>query len=336
MSKATKVLERPHRTKPATPTALLFPPWGVHVSKYAAELLSPRIPADWCPSQVNSAQRRVEWDKTCDDILSVLNEHLWPQFDNDTWSGAAARRMEELTRNDFEVMEHLLPRLDDPVRSPVANRASGPAHSTLFDIEDVKGFGNSFGTYGDELASAVKAVSPLDDVVMWSNLRILAKAGSIDLQLKAHLQRPRAYQMVLRFGCPGYRHRVALSANTPSMISGHCLHGMLAGMAINEVLVRAGLASGPAIGALQQYAADLGDRRVFGGVHYPSDNISSWYTASRLAAECFEDGREARRFLRAAVKQSTVAAAIAAYAIDNPQSALAGAWRWVQRQLQAS
>ena len=39
--------------------------------------------------------------------------------------------------------------------------------------------------------------------------------------------------------------------------------------------------------ALQQYAVDMGDRRVFAGVHYPSDNLSSWLMVMRVANHVF-------------------------------------------------
>jgi hypothetical protein len=62
--------------------------------------------------------------------------------------------------------------------------------------------------------------------------------------------------------------------------------------------------------ALQQYAVDMGDRRVFAGVHYPSDNLSSWLMIMRIARHVFVRGEIKERLWRAISQQSQVYRAV--------------------------
>ena len=121
--------------------------------------------------------------------------------------------------------------------------------------------------------------------------------------LKSRMQRPRAYQMSAILGVLDFSHHDAESAATPSMISGHCLQGLVAATgAFVDHMNRLGEVP-DAAAHLQQWGVDHGDRRVFAGVHYPSDNISSWYILAQ-ASRCnlFGDfGAEARAFMKEAV-----------------------------------
>ncbi len=72
--------------------------------------------------------------------------------------------------------------------------------------------------------------------------------------------------------------------------------------------------------ALQQFAVDIGDRRVFAGVHYPSDNISSWYAALRIIPHIF-DGQSAATFLWTAITtKSLVYGALLEHIAAHPSS----------------
>ena len=97
------------------------------------------------------------------------------------------------------------------------------------------------------------------------------KVGTFALQIKERLQRPRAYQVALIQGRAGFLHRPAATADTPSMCSGHCLQGSLAGCRVFDSDARR--MTNRSIEILQQFTVDIGDRRVFAGVHYPSDNL---------------------------------------------------------------
>ena len=95
------------------------------------------------------------------------------------------------------------------------------------------------------------------------------------------MQRPRAYQISILLGYDWFTHQHAKSAVTPSMISGHCIEAMMGGIAAFYRAREIGTPSA-ALAALAQHTVDAGDRRVLAGVHYPSDNISSWLTGLLL------------------------------------------------------
>jgi hypothetical protein len=102
------------------------------------------------------------------------------------------------------------------------------------------------------------------------------------------------------------------------MISGHCLEGCLAGAWLAWCLQfdSQGLDHldwRRVHKALQQWSVDIGDRRVMAQVHYPSDNIGSWWVGAQLPhpprSERLENRRvdagipEERRYAAASVYQ---------------------------------
>ena len=55
---------------------------------------------------------------------------------------------------------------------------------------------------------------------------------------------------------------------------------------------------------MKQYMVDIGDRRVFAGVHYPSDNLASWFCALRLCDHFFSTaGQDAKTLMWEAISQ---------------------------------
>ena len=59
--------------------------------------------------------------------------------------------------------------------------------------------------------------------------------------------------------------------------------------------------------ALSHFGMDHGDRRVFAGVHYPSDNLASWAIASDLISRIFNYADIISPFLKDAIsKRSAV------------------------------
>jgi hypothetical protein len=233
----------------------------------------------------------------------------------DQWVGDLGAA-EALTRADLAVMPGLVARLDDKV-----SQISTVTHKALFVGEDevpptVAGFLH------------YHAGAPLALLKLMTKFLIEGGgevAGPVSLELKVRMQRPRPYQVALlvdpstSFSC-----LVAKSATTPSLVSGHCLQGA---MALVFVVYRLeelrGAPLDPALlAALQQFFIDGGDRRVFAGVHYPSDNISSWYCGLRLCRHVCRDPSgdpelsakvqaRAREVLWGAVKASLVYQAIA-------------------------
>lgn len=110
------------------------------------------------------------------------------------------------------------------------------------------------------------------------------------------------------------------------MISGHAFQGLVVrrgGYIAKRLMLKSNLG---AVERLQQYAVDVGDRRVFAGVHYPSDNLASWYCGLRLCDHLFSlAGQAAKDFMRVAIlERSIVYKAMVEAVSKDKTSAFAG------------
>ena len=120
----------------------------------------------------------------------------------------------------------------------------------------------------------------------------------------------------------------AKSADTPSLVSGHCLQGVIGGCTAFFKLEPHLNAVAQSKEFLQQLTVDPGDRRVFAGVHYPSDNIASWYCALRLCSNLFGDeGKNVKDFLWGAINRSSVFLAVKQAVNTDPKSPFASGLR---------
>jgi hypothetical protein len=153
----------------------------------------------------------------------------------------------------------------------------------------------------------------IDTLASWVESGMLRKAGGLPVQLKQYLQRPRAYQLSDSMGKSWFTYHQALQSVSPSMISGHCFKGCTLGVAAFYHATALGCQP-PVFDALSRLAVDFGDRRVFAGVHYPSDNLGSWITAMLICKHvCVDGGRLGRKFLWNAISTKSVVHA----AIEN-------------------
>jgi hypothetical protein len=58
---------------------------------------------------------------------------------------------------------------------------------------------------------------------------------------------------------------------------------------------------------MRRFLIDTGDRRVFAGLHYPSDNVGSWFVAMRLCRHVYgEHAEEVRLGLWEAIRTHSV------------------------------
>ncbi|WP_282127122.1 phosphatase PAP2 family protein [Roseobacter litoralis] len=119
---------------------------------------------------------------------------------------------------------------------------------------------------------------------------------------KNEFMRVRPHQAALILGREDFVNFPALSARHSSFYSGHCLEGIIFSAAIEEYWRSSSVGySSVQFDELAQYAVDFGDRRVFAGVHYPSDNIGSWIISLRLAKYIFSDSGQTLAFIRRAI-----------------------------------
>jgi hypothetical protein len=279
-----------------------FPPWGIMDENLLADI-DPPIPLDWelDNGQDPTYDQWIDWVK---DLVNHIRTLIWPQTD---------LVLPGLLKADFDLLHALHPSMGLPINSALPTTVQ---HYDFFAQEDDPNvaFGKGYEAYDDTLPKHV-----MDNFTTVLTAGIADKVGSVDLQLKNRIQRPRAYQVALIQGRNHFRYLSAATANTPSMVSGHCLQGSIAGC--TAFATWGGSMSPKSVETLEQFTVDIGDRRVFAGVHYPSDNLSSWYTALRLIPHVFTEPTDAsvRDFLWKAIDlRSVVFGAIKSHIAAHP------------------
>jgi hypothetical protein len=213
-----------------------------------------------------------------DQLITDLASLLWPTYDfvHRRWTSTPSS---DLIDADFELLKVLRPKMKEPVKGLGSEPTT---HEVFFLEEDDEDtiFGDDYGRY-DPAMPAFLRKSMTD--MLWTGCD--RKMGSMHFQVKAQLQRPRPYQVAL-IQKRDFHHDWAKSGGTPAMISGHCLQGATGGCSAWLLFGRS--LDAVSVEVLKQFTIDIGDRRVFAGVHYPSDNLSSWYTAFKLLPHVVE------------------------------------------------
>jgi hypothetical protein len=286
------------RAKASHLTLPEVPPWGQIDEGLLTDLASQEVPLDWRPRQA------IMYRKWLNARIREISNHLWPAYvpGGSPWKTGAVKHL-------FDVDFSLLAELHGHLRLPIDGYfGTTVTHSDFFTEEDNDGigFGLNYTRYDPTLDPLV--AGQLRDVL---RAGYTDKVGTIDLQLKQVFQRPRPWQMAFIQGRTTYQYRWAATADTSSLVCGHCLQGLIGVCSVYANL--GSLMTKRSIHVLEQFSADIGDRRVFAGVHYPSDNLSSWYTASALLPHVFKPSHvpSVKQFMRNAIeKRSAVFAAI--------------------------
>jgi hypothetical protein len=226
------------------------------------------------------------WKRWFNETVRLIHEVLWPGFDQHklTWVGPSAAHMRKLTDVDLRILARIRKKkpqeLDKKVTTPVGALGRS-THRQLYKAEDgfIENWGTSYAIdYDVTLPPQVSR-----DFVPMIKAGVDAKVAETDIRFKLVLQRPRPYQMAFILGARGYDYEEAITANTPSICCGHCLQGLLGIGSIMEQIIRGQVQFSGHWEALEQFAVDIGDRRVMAGVHYPSDALCSWLISLRLA-----------------------------------------------------
>lgn len=286
-------------------TTAAFPPWGeLDIEAHSDLSKQPGPPDDWKPAGVDPDGRRDAWDKFLKDTLAIIVRSIWPTFDTacGDWPPGTLQRRHEMTAADLTLMLQMQSGNSDILSRPIRTPVNGPApssHFVFFQSEDNSNFGDRQNEYDASLPQSVLAGL---SALMIGGFR--SKSGTTSKQLKRHLQRPRAYQMTKILQIHHYRYHGAITADTPSIVSGHAQAGMIMGGTVIDAWISGGVTvSDQSLAAMQQYAVDIGDRRVMAGVHYPSDNISSWILSLRMADAVFANPTQVKKHLWAAITQ---------------------------------
>jgi hypothetical protein len=289
-----------------------LPPWGEIDDALWADIMPP-IPLDWRLKGGGEPEAKdwCDWIKMIAKGIGLL---IWPAYAPGAWSDATVGRMLDA---DFDLLAQLRHFIGYPIDSVNPTTVQ---HWDFFDEEDSRtvAFGTGYERYDPTLPNHV--IQCLPNILTTG---IVDKVGSLDLQLKLIFQRPRAYQVAFLQGRQGFTYQSAATANTPSLVSAHCLQASLAGCTAFAALTRSSTWNATSLKALQQFTVDVGDRRVFAGVHYPSDNLASWFTALQLVPHVFDEqiAPEIKAFLWEAINlRSIVFDAIKKHIAANPGS----------------
>ena len=286
--RATKVaLDRTDRVKKsaANQAPIVFPPWGWMPQDFLDDLAGMADPPPSFRNLDGTSMDRAQWQAWLEGLADELAGFLWPRYDpqgfGDRWSGVTAL-CEPLTRADLQAMPELVQWRDKTVSS-----ISAATHEQLFRAED----------HAPPSAATLLHYMPNPPEFLMQDFDGPLRAGgrmadSVSLQLKHRMQRPRPYQMALVLApSTPFRYLVANSATTPSLVSGHCIQASaaLVHLVMHHEKQRRRALGVETLSALQQLLMDNGDRRVFAGVHYPSDNLSSWFCVFRMIPHCYFD-----------------------------------------------
>lgn len=310
-----------------------LPPYGFINSEWMVGLgtaVPPGFELHGSPATVSQFRAWVA------DLASEIAENLWPMFDrpSGTWRGGAAETAIALTEADLELLEPLRLHLTSPIEA----RGVGAMHREFFDEEDgfvidvaatppsFRPVGSSYAKYDDLLPPGI--VLKIRTAFRGDGIKA---SGELDLQLKQYLQRPRAFQVAALFGRNAYTYQWAKSAVSPSLVSGHALQASIAGCYAYLACKTDLSNTQDSVRYWSQFTVDMGDRRVFAGVHYPSDNLASWFTALRLAPHIFaSQASDARNFLWQAISQrSAVYAAMKEASESEPFSPYVKPLQWL-------
>lgn len=282
---------------------MIFYPYGNIARPYLESIDKNMLfPDNWFKN-LSINERQSKWIDWRNETETIINKVLWPSWDylKNEWISGDNQKMIELTKSDLVLLKeiHSLGILKNYPRTKVSSN-SIPSHYEYFDDEDNSKLGINYSFYDTTLPRQLILTFAKDLVES-----LKSSIGSTSMQFKSLFQRPRAYQISRVFGTD-FTFELAKTSMSPSMSSGHSLQGLLMCAGVYDKWLNNGYTPTKAqTEALAQFGIDIGDRRVFAGVHYPSDNIASWIIALRLTPHVFSN-KETLDFVRLSIEQSLV------------------------------
>lgn len=310
---------------------MLLAPFGVLNDDQKGDLINGKTlfapMPDWTDGEDKYKILLGEW-------LDDVKTSIWPAWEGGKWIGAAAKGMAANTKAELELAVNLyhgggdkkgiLAEIPDVPIPPDGVPRNQEWH---YKIEDalvldtrylfVEGEEPSYDFLASKTIGSNYLVYdptfPLDrfENLFWGKMD---KVEPSSFAIKMLLQRPRPWTAAVGLGVDGFRYSVAgdfFATHTgvhPSLLSGHCIQGILGGCSVIEALLESGEnISDETQKAIKQYMVDWGDRRVFAGVHYMTDNIGSWTLARRLIKHLFKKHQHVEAFaVEAITKHSRV------------------------------
>ncbi|MEM7695235.1 MAG: hypothetical protein AAF318_12355 [Pseudomonadota bacterium] len=280
----------------------------------------------WPKARFNGTE--AEYTTIIEDWVTDVADQVWPLWQGGQWKGNAAAKMTDAAKAEVEIIIDAYQKINK--LSQIPSLPAGATHTVEHDhrwhyrIEDAivldrcesckpktiddanktfpyrasRDVGSNFIAYSDAIR--------LDE---WENLfwRRATPLHPDLFGLKERFMRPRPWAAAAALGVSGFRWEVGdpitHTGVHPSILSGHCIQGLLG--ACHVIDERPDLPA-ELVGKIAQYGVDWGDRRVFAGVHYPTDNIASWVLAARLIPKMFKDPARVMDFATQALKHSAV------------------------------
>jgi hypothetical protein len=274
-------MEKPHAKSAATSAELNLPPYGLINTDNASYLAKRPMPEGFSHDPASPSPALAdEWDEWLGALAYEMADFLWPVYENNKWVGAAASSAIDLTRADLDIIKSLQPMMD--ARIDGANCPT-ERHRVAWLHEDEGAPRVTMAFYHAQWPAELEA--DLNRAIVTGGIEIARPASQ---GLKRRFQRPRPQLTALLFDLPGgLEVQPSKSAITPAMISGHCIQGTMALAQIHFWLAGAIKSKVGLLELVERFLIDTGDRRVYAGLHYPSDNVSSWFVALRLCERLY-------------------------------------------------
>ena len=295
-------------------SADLLPPYGLFpepVRNYGEGDGS--IPEDWPGYGTSSGEQSFrKWRET---QLRAISNNLWPEWvDGKGWKGAAASFSRAMTEREIEIMitefsksdilkqipkfsKNNFSHFDHFIFEDDRNRRPGKISEDFINSNDIISIGSNFFHYNDSPVTESEKKNFLD--ILKASYK--SKTNRFYFWFKSRLMRPRPYQASLIFTKRDFSSLQANSAVHSAIVSGHAVSGIMIRCGALEKWLDSGNVSAQRVKAFSQYMVDVGDRRVFAGVHYPTDNISSWCLALSLIPHVFRHADEIGAIVRQAI-----------------------------------
>ena len=271
------------------------------------------------------------WAEWLDDVKSALDIHIWPLKSGlSSTAKYPSKRIEALTRGDFDVMKVM--QFGGKTGSSLASAALGAtkiasSEATIWQCFDRENLWGSLCAWIENKHVATKPVGLLASYqhafpngVFGSDaidVDISAKEqqfmgdpvarclGSVTEILKLEFQRPRPFQLAEELDFADFFHWVSSSANSPALPAGHELQAIFVFLCSVRHFGLTGKAN--IVREFAGWCAGIGDRRVYAGLHYPSDILSSQYIAATLIDKVFpqDETEHLRDMFRLYLRHST-------------------------------
>ncbi|WP_171177824.1 hypothetical protein [Ruegeria sp. HKCCD8929] len=253
--------------------------------------------------------------------MELFRLFFWPEFDEGKrlWVGKSQEFALSATKTEIDIMLEEFQRTDSLSAKPSGIKTTNLVLAGLdqrwhYRVED--GFHDEDNAFvsaasvssGANIACYSDTIDPVTFSHAFSAATTRKAVGLFDF--KPRLRRPRPYQMAAWLGYHDFKYEVASTHNHkgfhPSFISGHCVLGILRGCSIFESWLNIGGFSKAEFEALGRFMVDYGDRRVLGGVHYPSDSVGSWVLSMKLIDKIFDHKEETKEFASNAIRKGQV------------------------------